>query len=122
MENYGRGLSRDARRGSHRLQTPRPLRNALLRLHENADHPGILSHDDLRLNKDTENWIGFETEASTIRNYQPMYIPGLLQAILAASPYPAEALGGGARGSGSRGGRRARGDARATRAPGGDER
>jgi transcriptional regulator with XRE-family HTH domain len=92
MENYGRGLSRDMLiEVLMTYNAPRPLRNALLRLHENADYPGILNREDLRLNKDTENWISFETEASVINNYEPMFIPGLLQTF----PYARAVFEGG---------------------------
>lgn len=57
----------------------RPLRKAMLKLHAEADKPGLVDRGELHLHEDLEKWIGFEQDAVRIHNYQPLLIPGLLQ-------------------------------------------
>jgi transcriptional regulator with XRE-family HTH domain len=79
-ENYGQGLTRDVLVELLTVyQAPRKLKEGLLRLHETAHEAGLIGEGDLGLNEDAANWIGFEQDATTIRNYQTMLIPGLLQ-------------------------------------------
>jgi transcriptional regulator with XRE-family HTH domain len=59
--------------------TSRSLRKALLKLHVDADKPGLLDRGELHVHEDLEKWIGFEQDADHIYNYQPLLIPGLLQ-------------------------------------------
>jgi transcriptional regulator with XRE-family HTH domain len=58
---------------------PRPLRNAMLKLHTELEKPGLLDRGELRVHPDLEKWIDFEQDAAHIRNYEPLLIPGLLQ-------------------------------------------
>lgn len=71
-------------------RTPRPLRDALLKLHADAEMPNMLDHGDLPLHDDLQKWIGFEQDAARIRNYEPLLIPGLLQTF----PYAKEVIAG----------------------------
>jgi transcriptional regulator with XRE-family HTH domain len=79
-ENYGQGLTRDVLVELLTVyQAPRKLKEGLLRLHETAHEAGLIGEDDLGLNEDAANWVGFEQDATTICNYQAMLVPGLLQ-------------------------------------------
>jgi transcriptional regulator with XRE-family HTH domain len=57
----------------------RPVRNAIMKLHADSHTPDLLDRGDLRVHADLEKWIGFEQDATRIRNYEPLLIPGLLQ-------------------------------------------
>lgn len=79
-ESGKRGITRDdlaALLAVYRAE--RPLRDALLKLHQAAQIPDQLDRDDLHLHEDLQKWIGFELDATRVRNYEPLLIPGLLQ-------------------------------------------
>ncbi|HEU5474058.1 MAG TPA: helix-turn-helix transcriptional regulator [Actinophytocola sp.] len=73
--------------------TSRPLRNALLRFHADADKPSLIDRGELHLHADLEKWIGFEQDATHIYNYEPLLIPGLLQTF----PYARAVIASGVR-------------------------
>src|SRR6266540_898638 len=91
-ETGQRGINRDDLAALLAVyRTKRPLRDALLRLHRQTHNPEILVRDDLHLNQDLQRWIGFEQDATRIRNYEPLLIPGLLQTF----PYARAVIEGG---------------------------
>ena len=55
------------------------LRSDLLELSKNADGQGWLQPYHAELPEDYAAYISFESEARAMRNYQSLYIPGLLQ-------------------------------------------
>jgi transcriptional regulator with XRE-family HTH domain len=57
----------------------RQLRKALLELHEKAEQPGMVDRGELNVHEDLHKWISFEEDATEIRNYESLLIPGLLQ-------------------------------------------
>jgi transcriptional regulator with XRE-family HTH domain len=58
---------------------PRPLRLALLKLLREASSPGWWDRGEMHLHEDLQFWIELEDDAVSMRNYQPLLIPGLLQ-------------------------------------------
>lgn len=79
LENGTRTLSRDDLNGMLVMyDAPRPLRKALLALHEQLNQP-LVSRGDLRIHDDLADWIGLEQTAAHLGNFQPLLIPGLLQ-------------------------------------------
>lgn len=58
-------------------EVPRVTRDALIKLYEDAQTPGMLERSDLH--SDLAKWIDFEQDATRIRNYEPLLVPGLLQ-------------------------------------------
>lgn len=58
---------------------PRPLRQALLKLLREASTPGWWDRGELHLHEDLQFWIELEDDAVSMRNYEPLLIPGLLQ-------------------------------------------
>jgi transcriptional regulator with XRE-family HTH domain len=61
----------------------RSLRNAMLKLHDDAQKPDFLDRGDLH--EDLQKWISFELDATRIRNYEPLLVPGLMQTFPYAS-------------------------------------
>jgi transcriptional regulator with XRE-family HTH domain len=55
------------------------LRAAMLKLHDDLDKPSLIDRGELKVHPDLEKWIDFEQDATRIRNYQPLLVPGLLQ-------------------------------------------
>jgi transcriptional regulator with XRE-family HTH domain len=92
LETGLRGLRRDdmvAMLAVYRVT--RAFRDAMVALFEAADQPGLLDRGELNVHEDLATWIGFEEDATDIRNYEPLLIPGLLQTI----PYARALFGGG---------------------------
>lgn len=93
-ETGERGINRDDLAALLAVyRTKRSLRNALLKLHREAQNPDMLVRGDLHVHDDLQKWIGFEQDASRIRNYEPLLIPGLLQTF----PYARAVIAGGVR-------------------------
>jgi transcriptional regulator with XRE-family HTH domain len=73
-------------------RVPRPFREALLKLHSEANQPSLLDDLDLQVHDALETWIGFEEDAAYIRNYEYLLVPGLVQ----IHDYARAAITGGA--------------------------
>ena len=58
---------------------PEPLRNDLLELARGADDQGWLRQYQSALPGEYSAYISFEAEARSVRNYESLFIPGLLQ-------------------------------------------
>lgn len=58
---------------------PRPLRQALLKLLRDATTPGWWDRGEMHLHADLQFWIELEDDAVSMRNYEPLLVPGLLQ-------------------------------------------
>ena len=56
-----------------------PQRSDLLTLSRSADHQGWLQPYHAELPEEYTAYISFEAEARSVRNYESLYIPGLLQ-------------------------------------------
>jgi len=59
--------------------TPEPLRSDLLELARGADDQGWLRQYQSALPGEYSAYISFEAEARSVRNYESLFIPGLLQ-------------------------------------------
>jgi hypothetical protein len=93
-ENGQRGINRDDLAALLAIyRAKRPLRDALLKLHRDAQNRDLLIRGDLRVHDDLQQWIGFEQDATRIRNYEPLLIPGLLQTF----PYARAVIAAGVR-------------------------
>ncbi|GAB3433189.1 helix-turn-helix domain-containing protein [Actinophytocola sediminis] len=80
IESGQRGVRRDDLVGLMVIyQVNRKLRKALLELHDKVDEPGLVDRGELDVHDDLFQWIGFEQDATEIRSYEPLLIPGLLQ-------------------------------------------
>ena len=80
MENGRRAMNADdvsALLGFY--AAPRPLRQTLLKLVRESNTPGWWDRGDMQLHDELQFWIEVEDHATSMRNYQPLLIPGLLQ-------------------------------------------
>ena len=57
----------------------RKQRVELLDLARHAEQRGLLRMTTPKLHEDWQTWVDFEDEASSLLNYQPLVVPGLLQ-------------------------------------------
>jgi transcriptional regulator with XRE-family HTH domain len=79
-ETGKRGLQRDDLIGLLTVyRAPRALRAAMVKLYDDIRKPDLLDRGELNIHEDLARWIDFEQDASWIYNYQPLYVPGLLQ-------------------------------------------
>ncbi|GGP86590.1 helix-turn-helix domain-containing protein [Saccharothrix coeruleofusca] len=60
-------------------QVARPVREAVLELHREANLPSLLEEADLHVHDELATWVGFEEHAVEIRNYEHFLVPGLCQ-------------------------------------------
>ena len=58
---------------------PRPLRQALLTLAREARAPGWWDQGERHLHDDLQFWIELEHDTASLRNYEQLLVPGLLQ-------------------------------------------
>jgi transcriptional regulator with XRE-family HTH domain len=57
----------------------RAARDAILKLHADADQPSLLAENDLKVHNELATYVDFEQDATVIRNYQNFLVPGLAQ-------------------------------------------
>jgi transcriptional regulator with XRE-family HTH domain len=82
MESGDRGLKRDDLAAVLVIYgATRKLRMAMLHLYDQAEQPGLLDNTDLVLPDSLVALVGFEEDATSIRNYETLLIPGLAQTI-----------------------------------------
>jgi transcriptional regulator with XRE-family HTH domain len=82
MESGDRGLKRDDLAAVLVVYgATRKLRMAMLHLYDQAEQPGLLDNTDLVLPDSLVALVGFEEDATSIRNYETLLIPGLAQTI-----------------------------------------
>jgi hypothetical protein len=82
MESGDRGLKRDDLAAVLVVYgATRKLRMAMLHLYDHAEQPGLLDNTDLVLPDSLVALVGFEEDATSIRNYETLLIPGLAQTI-----------------------------------------
>jgi transcriptional regulator with XRE-family HTH domain len=80
VETGHRGITRDDLAALLAIYgAPRALRNSMLKMHSELDKPSLLDRGELNLHPELAKWIDFEQDATHIRNYQPLLVPGLLQ-------------------------------------------
>jgi transcriptional regulator with XRE-family HTH domain len=79
-ESGKRGISRDDLSALLTIYgVERPIRTALLNLHNHATNPEMLDRGDLDFLGDLATWMGFEQDATVIHYFEPLLVPGLLQ-------------------------------------------
>jgi transcriptional regulator with XRE-family HTH domain len=80
VETGHRGIARDDLAALLAIYgAPRALRNSMLKMHSELDKPSLLDRGELNLHPELAKWIDFEQDATHIRNYETLLVPGLLQ-------------------------------------------